>query len=163
MLTSRREESGSAPTAEMGRGVSEEDERKIERTITLKSGHRMHAGLAAALVEEFRTFLLHQPDRFLALRRLVDGGQAVPSPEIVQEFRERALLTADDGLKPEVREVFLASFRETPDGPCFVEPFQPRDQEEAAKLRDLQHSQQQWLARFLKPGRASDDDLPPRT
>lgn len=161
VLSSRRQELSGAPTAQMEEELEEEQPK--ERLVTLKSGAIVDAGFAAARVETFRSFLERHPDRFVALRDLATGQSVTPPAEILQVFRDIGFLDSDGRLKEEIQSIFLASYRELPDGPCFVSPFDPTTADEVDKLRDLERGQQRRFTEVLKHLRPrTGDDTPKR-
>jgi hypothetical protein len=140
-----------------------EEEQPKNRTVTLKSGAQVDAGTVSVCLIEFRSFVARHHDRFVALRDLVQGTGPTPSPEILQEFRDLRYLDPDGNLKDDVKQIFLASYRETPDGPCFVDPYRPANVEEVQKLQEFEKGKAERMSELLKYLlRPRGDDTPSR-
>jgi hypothetical protein len=100
-----------------------------------KGGDRLEMVDARAWEEMLRRLLEREPERFQALRAIVEGRPDEASPQHRRDLRSRGYLSRDGSPHPRVKTVLAAALRDTPDGPAIVDPFDVRSTEDAAALR----------------------------
>jgi hypothetical protein len=136
-----------------------EEKQKSDYLVTLKSGTKLDARQVGTWLVFFHDFLERQEEKFQALHQLATGQLSFPPSQFIDAFRGLQLLNQDNTLKQEIIEIFKSSFRQTPDGSCFVDPFKPASEEEKNTLKKMEADN--WrkiieLRRIIRP--YSDDD-----
>jgi hypothetical protein len=76
----------------------------------------------------------------------------------VRVLTQYGLMTSDGQPTRRARDVFLSSYRETPDGPTLVDPFSPESPAQETAIRD---AEQRANARLKRLGESSRDDESP--
>lgn len=154
------------PLAPQGRDMTAEEEQpqtEVNYAVALKSGGRIDARMALARIMQFERELQLRPELITALCEAVEGKLTVLSPGLEKEFRDRIWLASEGGdIRDEVKSVFLASYRLTPDGPCFVDPFRLNNTEERHTVEQLKEARRSWLKELIQGSRPDDADYPGR-
>jgi hypothetical protein len=98
-------------------------------------GGSMQLGVALDWAEALRSLLEKDPEHFRALWALVDGRKSEVSEQQTLDLKRQFFLGQDDNPLPSVRAVMTAAVRDTPDGPCLVDPLEVRSDEDAAAVQ----------------------------
>ncbi len=109
-----------------------------------------------------RELLEERPDLFQALRSLVDGQSEGVTDHQRRELRRKLVVASDYSPLPWVKPILDAAFRQTPDGPCLVDPLDVRTPDEAARLEQvdtlLKQQRRERLVRIFKGQELEDDE-----
>jgi hypothetical protein len=151
MRDSARTGLGTIQEARMPRG---------DRILTLKNGST--AVVRHALADYFllSTLFETEPDYFRALLvhlKAERNGLPAPKCPFKGAHEPMTLLFSKDGrLLPGVRDVLESGYRDTAEGPVFVQPFLLTNTAEKAFAELTEQQMQQWLANGM-PGLPGDD------
>jgi hypothetical protein len=85
--------------------------------------------------ESVRELLEQHPAHFEAFRLLVEGRKEEVSEQHIRDLRSWLFLARDRSVLPGPRAIIESCYRETPDGPCIVDPFDVKSPADAAQLQ----------------------------
>ncbi len=127
--------------------------------LRLKNGNETLAQKAYVTWKSLAEIQKEFPVHFYVLR-LMSEGQLKEVPlhicaELINKFGEMAF-SKDGCINSETLDVIDSSYRETPDGPMLVNPFELSTAEERTTLDEIER-----YVRFLKKRFFRGDDLPP--
>jgi hypothetical protein len=125
-------------------------------TITLKNGAEVNARAAVAIVQQLQVNLALHPDQFQTLLALAEGRAAQADPQHFQALWADDFLEKDERtIRPEVRDVLLNCYENTPEGAVVV----PLRLQSEADLPAAKHAQEQLdrQLRNLLPGDEGKD------
>lgn len=106
------------------------EEKKERPKFTLRNGDQVDAKRALAYSERFETMLELRPNKFRALLAIVQNRPEDASPEQVEMLKAEGLLNQDGSAPSDVRSIVLSSYRETREGPVFVNPVRLESEED---------------------------------
>jgi hypothetical protein len=104
----------------------EKNEASEERTtpkLRLKNGAM--CDVRVALEDRSLLNFMHEvhPEHFQSLLALAKGQAEHAVPDHVAWFEERGYVTADGGVREDLRDVLLSSYQTTREGPMLLNPF----------------------------------------
>jgi len=112
-----------------------------------KSGERREVRSTRSWEDVVRRLSEKQPEHFQTLRSLVEGHSEGVSTDHVRDLTKWSYLKQDGSVQPAIRDIIETAYRETPDGPCIVDPFDVKNPADAATL---QRADEQRAARHEK-------------
>ena len=127
-----------------------------EALLRLKNGARVEARLGRANYRSLCTLLEREPELFRSLHAIADARVAEVSEQHVIRLKDIFYLRPDGTISPDVRDVLLAAYRETPDGPALVNPFQFISAEEVRQEEQAEGDSWKRLRKWLR----EDEDNP---
>jgi hypothetical protein len=130
-----------------------------------KGGGQMEIGWVRAWEDDLRSLLEKHPDHFRALHALVEGRGEEVTKTLRHDLRKWEYLLRDGSLHPDVQAVMTAAYRETPDGPCLVDPLAVTTPENAGSVQRFDEQREErrrqgvelLLQRVLKEGRGQSE------
>jgi hypothetical protein len=125
------------------------------KELRLKNGARVDATLGRGGYLALRGLLAREPELFRSLLA-VARSEPVAIPERHDaRLRAARFLRPDGTIVPSIRDVLLSAYRETPDGPALVNPFQFASEEEVREEERADDAAWDRLRRGLR-----NDDNP---
>ncbi len=100
-----------------------------------RSGERRELGTTRFWEDYVRRLLEQHPAHFRALVSLVKGNTEDVTEQRTEDLKEWLFLEVDRTVKPGARDIIETAYRETPDGPTIVDPFDVRNTADAATLQ----------------------------
>ena len=127
-------------------------EGKDERVLRLKNGAQIEADWGNANYFALQGLLEQEPEAFHSLLEVARGGlRAIPEGHL-SVLRNALLLRPDGTVTPGTRDVLLSAYRETPDGPALVNPFQFTSEEEVRREEQAEKNELDRVRRWLREG-----------
>ncbi len=129
--------------AEMRRLLEERLKKKDDKSRT-RAGPRlplkndsgsMELGWVRNWEEHVRELLERNRELYLALQALVEGHPEQVTEQQLRDLREEGYLARDLKPLPGVQAIIQAAARETPDGPCVVDPLDVRTEDTAKAVQ----------------------------
>jgi hypothetical protein len=122
-----------------------------ERRVNLRNGAKIDVGVAAGVLDFLRGLAEHKPAHFQVL---LDLARREPPPDhlsgVLAELRRGGFVTNDGSLRPVYRDVLLSAVREPGEGIVLASPFAPKDDAEAALIREHLAASEERLLRFAR-------------
>lgn len=134
--------------------LSEEEERP---KLRLKNGSEVDARAAYVDWKLLQATQQKQPAEFAALLALARSEQMALTEEAREELRRRNhfAFDSDGNLDQVAGAIILSAYRETPDGPMLVNPFQLSTEAERELFDETERKVDNVFLRFLRRGRES--------
>jgi hypothetical protein len=121
--------------------LQEKDNKRDSRAgpdLPLKNDSgQMELGSARIWEEHVRNLLESHPEHYQALRALIEGRGEAVSEQHLRDLRKWHYLDRDRTPLPHIHAIMKAAARDTPDGPCLVDPFDLRTPESAETIQSL--------------------------
>jgi hypothetical protein len=105
-----------------------------------RSGEPSDVGYTRIWEQSVRKLLEEDPAHFQSLRSLVAGRIEEVSEQHIRDLGRWLFLARDRSVLPGPRAIIEACYRETPDGPCIVDPFDVKTHADAAQLREAEEN-----------------------
>jgi hypothetical protein len=125
----------------------EEFQECANRVVPLKNGGSINAELGLILLSSLRTLLAQEPEHFRTLLAMARGNKTDIDEESITLLHYHSFLDDHHHLLPGLRDVLLAAYQETKEGPVLGNPFQFKDEREAKALEAVD---EQRKIRFLR-------------
>lgn len=127
--------------------------------ISLKNGSRIGSNRGRTLLRHLERLLDSSPENFRALLGVARDETQLLSAEVEERLVRGGYLRADRAtIHPDLRNVLLSAYRETPDGPLLVSPFQFENQEQ---VDELERQDGEFWRRMIRELRSGNDRDPP--
>lgn len=152
------------PLREEHLGEEEKSEPRRPELPLKRSGERRELSSTRMREDYVRSLLEQQPAHFRALVSLVKGDEEGVTEQRIEDLKSWYYLEGDGTVKPGIRDIIESAYRETPDGPCIVNPFDVTNPADAATLQraneQLAERQQGGAERMRRAifGRDKDKD-----
>src|SRR5580704_17015667 len=122
-----------------------------KKKYTLKNGGQVEGSSGIGTLRALESLLVQSPDLFNALLAIVQGRAQDATPEAITELRKATFIGARTGaVIPEIRDVLLSAYQETPEGPVLVNPYRFESEAEAREVERDYGQSLDWLARHLR-------------
>lgn len=143
--------------------LTEKEKKQPAPSLPLKNGAgEMDMNSARSWEEHVRDLMQRYPEHFRALIAVLDGHADELSKEHRRDLIRWSYLLRDGSPHPDIQAIMTAAYRQTPDGPCLVDPLDPKTPEDVtAMLRYDEHLEmlrQQGPERVLRDLRAFKKD-----
>jgi hypothetical protein len=118
----------------------------VREVLPLKNGAgQMELGAGRAAVQDLRMILGHEPELLTALHSLAEGRRSRVMQEQIRTLKEMEFVTRSGQVRPDIRAVMIAGYRDEAGRPFIDEPFDLRDPQHAAIAQRCDELVQQAL------------------